>query len=81
LDAPTLTTGLPADLRAALKTRYQTRLAPQEMALLEEHEKAEKYLARAERLILPSTTELYQGTGKYKEAQEILASIQASYGE
>lgn len=81
LDAPTLTTGLPADLRAALKTRYQTRLTPQQMQLLAEHEKAEQLLDKAERSILPTITSFYEGTGKHKQAQEILASIKASYGE
>jgi len=81
LDAPTLTTGLSAELRAALKNRYQTRLAPQQMQLLAEHEKAEQRLENAERLILSTTTALYEGTGKHKQAQETLAQIKASYGE
>jgi len=81
LDAPTLTTGLPSDLRAALKTRYLTRLAPDQMRLLAEHDKGEQFLAKAEKLILPTITSLYEGTGKHKAAQETLAQIRASYGE
>ncbi len=79
LEAPTLTTGLPADLRAALKNRYLNRVAPQQMQLLAEHEKGEQFLAKAERLILPTITSLYEGTGKHKQSQELLAQIQASY--
>jgi len=81
LDAPTLTTGLPADLRAALKNRYLSRLAPDAMKLLAEHDKAEQRLSAAEKQILPTITSLYEGTGKHKQAQETLAQINASYGE
>jgi hypothetical protein len=79
LDAPTLTTGLAPELRAALKNRYLIRLAPQQMQLLKEHEKGEQLLAKAELQILPTTTSLYEGTGKHKEAQEKLRQIKASY--
>lgn len=79
LDAPFYTTGLPADLRAALKNRYLSRLAPEQMRLLAEHDKAEQFLAKAEKQILPTITSLYEGTGKHKAAQELLAQIQATY--
>ncbi len=79
LDAPTLTTGLSPVLRKALKNRYLTRLAPQQMQLLAEHEKAEQLLAKAELQLLPTVTSLYEGTGKHKQSQELLAQIQAKY--
>ena len=81
LDAPTITTGLSPELRAALKGRFLQRLCPDHLATLEKHKKAAAYLDNAEKLMRPTIVSMYAGTGKHQEAQRILAEVRASYGE
>jgi hypothetical protein len=81
LDAPTITTGLLPELRAAMKGRFLQLVCPDHLALLEKHHKAASYLDNAEKLIGPTVVNMYGGTGKHKEAQRILAEVRASYGE
>lgn len=81
LNAPTITTGVPDDLRAALKEQFFRKVAPAQMAKLDAHLTADRRLRACEDIGVTQATRFFEGTENYNDKLKVLEAINGTLAD